>query len=172
MGGKQSGHNDISPTKLNSIHHKVVINTNRVEGIDSTDYNPSCNCEMRLDVDGDGVDVGDDVDYDLDDARDDDDDDGDDLPFREVISPAESARRRWLFSSVGFRPVAAAKLGNSSFSRVSTPGGSYRREGAPRGATGHPGGCLARPWGAAPGTLLAAWWVPLPPSSVNSHQSS
>ena len=47
MGGKQSGHNDISPTKLNSIHHKVVINTNRVEGIDSTDYNTSCNCEMR-----------------------------------------------------------------------------------------------------------------------------
>ena len=39
MGGKQSGHNDISPTKLNSIHHKVVINTNRVERIDSTDSN-------------------------------------------------------------------------------------------------------------------------------------
>ena len=44
---------------------------------------------MRLDVDGDGADVGDDVDDDLDDARDDDDDDGDDLPFREVISPPE-----------------------------------------------------------------------------------
>ena len=42
MDGKQSGHNDISPTKLNSIHHKVVINTNRVEMIDSTDYNTSC----------------------------------------------------------------------------------------------------------------------------------
>src|SRR3954470_1789080 len=109
MGVKQSGHNDNSPAKLNSIHHKVVINTNRVEGIDSTDYNTSCNCEMRWDVDGDGADVGDDVD----DARDDDDDDdGDDLPFREVISPAESARRRWLFSSVGFRPVAAAKHGS------------------------------------------------------------
>ena len=40
---------------------------------------------MRLDVDGDGADVGDDVDDDLDDARDDDDDDGDDLPFQEVI---------------------------------------------------------------------------------------
>src|SRR3954465_12167845 len=38
MGGKQYGHNDISPTKLNSIHHKVVINTNRVERIDSMDY--------------------------------------------------------------------------------------------------------------------------------------
>src|ERR1043165_9289094 len=103
MGDEQSRHNDISPTKLNSIHHKVVINTNRVEGINSMDYNTSCNCEMRLDVDGDGADVGDDVDDDLDDARDDDDDDdGDDLPFREVISPAESARRRWLFSSVRF----------------------------------------------------------------------
>src|SRR3954465_7085941 len=113
MGGKQSGHNDISPTKLNSIHHKVVINTNRVEMIDSTDYNTSYNCEMRWDVDGDGADVGDDVDDDIDDARDDDDDNGNDLPFREVISPAESARQRWLFSSVGFRPMAAVKHGNS-----------------------------------------------------------
>src|SRR3954471_2472631 len=97
MGGKQSGHNGISPTKLNSIHHKVLINTNRVERIDSTDYNTSCNCEMGWDGDGDGAGVGDDVDDDLDDVRDDDDDDGDDLPFREVISPAESARRRWPF---------------------------------------------------------------------------
>src|SRR3954469_22462816 len=105
MDGKQSAHNDICPTKLNSIHHKVVINTNRVERNDSTDYNKSCNCEMRWDGDGDGADVGDDVDDDLNDARDDDDGDGDDLPFREVISPAESARRRWLFSSVGFRYV-------------------------------------------------------------------
>src|SRR4051812_13595358 len=112
MGGKQSGHNDISPTKLNCILHKVVINTNRVERIDSTDYNKSCNCEMRWD--GDGADVGDDVDDDLDDARDDDDDDGDDLPFWEVISPAESARRRWLFSSVGFRSVAVEEHRNSS----------------------------------------------------------
>ena len=141
MGGKQSGHNDISPTKLNSIHHKVVINTNRVERIDSTDYNTSCNCEMRWDVDGDG----DDVDDDLDDARDDDDDDGDDLPFREVISLAESARRRWLFSSVGFRTVVAAKRENDSCLGVSTPGGSYRQEGAPRGATRHPSGCLVGP---------------------------
>src|SRR3954463_5195028 len=104
---------------------------------------------MRWDGDGDGADVGDDVDDDLDDARDDDDDDddGDDLPFREVISPTESARQRWLFSSVGFRPVAAAKHGNSSISRVSTREGFYRREGAPRGATRHPGGCLAGPGG-------------------------
>src|SRR4051812_40327747 len=76
MGDKQPGHNDISPTKLISIHHKVVINTNIVERMDSTDYNTSCNCEMRWDGDGDGADVGDDVDDDLDDARDDDDDDG------------------------------------------------------------------------------------------------
>src|SRR3954465_9152439 len=113
MGDKQSGHNDISPTKLNSIHHKVVINTNRVERIDSTDYNTSCNCEMRWDVDGDGADVGDDVDDYLDDARGDDDDDGDDLPFREMT-----------------------KGGHQAFRRV----------------------------------LLAAWWVPSPPPSVNpSH---
>src|SRR3954466_8993733 len=107
MGGKQSGHNDISPTKLNSIHHKVVINTNRVERIDSTIYNTSCNCEMRWGGDEDGADVGDDVDDDLDDDRDDDDDDdGDDLPFQEVISPAESARQRCLFFSVHFHHEA------------------------------------------------------------------
>ena len=78
---------------------------------------------MRLDVDGDGADVGDDVDDDLDDARDDDDDDGDDLPFREVISPAESARRRWVFSSVGFRIVAAAKRGKRLLFRGFHPRG-------------------------------------------------
>src|ERR1043165_6747586 len=119
MGDKQSGHNDISPTKLNSIHHKVVINNNRVERIGSTDYNTSCNCEMRWDGDGYGADVGDDFDDDLDDARDDADDDGGDLPFREVISPAESARGRWLFFSLGFRHEAVAKLRNSSSFRVS-----------------------------------------------------
>src|SRR4051812_43067126 len=117
---------------------------------------------MRSDVDGDGADVGDDVDDDLDDARDDDDDDddGDDLPFREVISPVESARRRWLFSSVGFRSVAAEGGRKNSLSRVSTPGGFYRRKGAPRGPPGtqegawrdqegartrHPSGCLVGP---------------------------
>src|SRR4051812_8742015 len=142
---KQSGHNNTSPTKLNSIHHKVVINTNRVERIDSTGYNKSCNCEMRWDGDGDGADVGDDVDDDLDDARDDDDDDGDDLPFREVIFPAESAHRRWLFSSVGFRSVVAEERRKDSLSRVSTPVGLYRRKGAPRGATRHPSGCLVGP---------------------------
>src|SRR3954467_2686426 len=115
MGGKQSGHNDISPTKLNNIHHKVVINTDRVEMIDSTDYNTSCNCEMRWDGDGDGANVGDDVDDDLDDSRDDGDDDDDDLPFREVFSPAESARRRWLFFCVGFRHGAAAELHKNSY---------------------------------------------------------
>src|ERR1041385_5082896 len=109
---KKSGHNDISPTKHNSIHHKVVINTGRVERIGSTSYNASCNCEMRLDEDEDGADVGDDVD----DARDDGDDDGDDLPFREVISSAESARGRALFFSISFRHGAAAELRkNSSF---------------------------------------------------------
>ena len=137
MGDKQSGHNDISPTKLNSIHHKVVINTNRVERIGSTDYNTSCNCEMRWDGDGDGADVGDDVDDDLDDARDDDDDDDDDLPFREVISPT--------------------KRGNDFSLGVSTPGGLSRRKGAPRGATRNPGGCLARPGG---GPRQAPFWLP------------
>src|ERR1043165_3771016 len=157
MGGKQFGHKYISPTKLNSIHHKVVINTNIVERIDSTDYKTSCNCEIRWDGDGDGADVGDDVDDDLDDARDDNDDDGDDLPFREVISPAESAHRRWLFSSVGFRTVAAAKRRSNSCLGVSTLGGLNRRKGAPKGATRHRGGCLARPGG---GPRQAPFWLP------------
>ena len=62
---------------------------------------------MRWDGDGDGADVGDDVDDDLDDAcddDDDDDDDGDDLPFREVISPAESALPEMDFLLCRFPP--------------------------------------------------------------------
>src|ERR1041384_7030618 len=164
MGGKQSGHNDISPTKLNRIHHKVVINTNRVEGIDSTDYNTSCNCEMRWDGDGDGADVGDDVDDDLDDARDDDDDDGDDLPFREVISPAESPRRSWVFSSVGFRTVAAAYGESGSPLGVSNPGG-YIGE---RGHRGGPPGTQKGAWrGQEGGPRQAPFWLPggAPPPS-------
>ena len=97
---------------------------------------------------------------DLNDARDDDDDDDDDLPFREVISPAESVRRRWLFSSIGFCPVAAAKRGSNSCLGVFTLGGFYRQKGAPRGPPGtqegawrgqeggrtrHPSGCLVGP---------------------------
>src|SRR3954465_6051123 len=97
IGGKQSGHNNNLPPKLYSIHHKRVINTGKVEGMNSASYNTSCNGEMRWDGEGDGADDGDDVDDDLDDAR----DDGDDHPFRELFSPAESARRRWLFFSVG-----------------------------------------------------------------------
>src|SRR3954471_19628392 len=145
MGGKQSGHNDISPTKLNSIHHKVVISTNRVEKIDGTDYNTTCNCEMRWDGGGDGADVGDDVYDDLDDARDDNDDNGDDLPFREVISPVESARQRWLFLLCRLPPHGGGET--RKFSRVFTTGGSYSsliagmvRLGGAR--SGHPSGCL------------------------------
>ena len=62
-----------------------------------------------MDEDGDGADVGDDVDDVLDDGRDDGDDDGDDLPFREVISPAESARRRWLFLLCRFPPRSSGE---------------------------------------------------------------
>src|SRR4051812_47718839 len=149
MGGKKSGHNDISPTKLNSIHHKVVINTNRLERIDSTDYNTSCNCEMRRD--GDGADVGDDVDDDLNDACDDDDDDGDDLPFREVVSPSESADGDGFFFSVGFRHETAAKLRNSSCSRVFTPGGHIGE----RGRRGGPPGIQEGAWRAQGGSRQA-----------------
>src|SRR3954462_8994620 len=104
MGGKQSVHNDISPAKLNSIHHTVAINTDRVERIDSMDYNTSCNCEMRWDGGGDGVDVGDDVDDDLDDARDDGDGNVDDLHFWEVFSPAAPAPPEISFLLYRFPP--------------------------------------------------------------------
>src|SRR3954464_2940214 len=102
MGGKQSGHNNNLPPKFNSIHYKRVINTGKVEGMNSASYNTSCNGEMRWDGDGDGAGGEDNVDDDLYDACDNGDDDGDDLPFSEVFSPAESARRRWIFFSVGF----------------------------------------------------------------------
>ena len=78
--------------------------------MNSTSYNASCNDDMRWDGDEDGAGGMDDVDDDLDDACDDGDDDGDDLPFREVLSPAESARWRWLFFSVGFRHGATVEL--------------------------------------------------------------
>ena len=122
---------------------------------------------MRWDGDGHGANVGDDVDDDLDDARD-DDDYGDDIPFREVISPAESARLRWLFSSVGFRPVAAVKHGNDSSLGVSTPRGLYRRKGAPRGATRHPSGCLVGPLTSILGDPQSIF-IKNTPSKFSSH---
>src|SRR3954467_5415511 len=85
---------------------------------------------MRWDGDGDGVAERDDVEDYFNDSRYDCDGDGDDLPFREVFSPAESARRRWLFFSVGFRHEAAVKLRNSSRFRVFTPGGNIGQRGA------------------------------------------
>ena len=78
--------------------------------MNSASYNTSCNGEMRWDEDGDGAGDEDDGDDDLDDARDDGDDDEDDLPLREEFSPAESARRKGLFFSGGFRLGAAAEL--------------------------------------------------------------
>ena len=70
-------------------------------------YNTVCNDKVRWDGDGDGAGDGEDGDDDLNDARDDDDDD---LPLREEFSPAESARRKSLFFSGGFRLAVAAKL--------------------------------------------------------------
>src|SRR4051812_34728093 len=53
---------------------------------------------------------------------------------------------------------------NRSILGVSSAGAKYRPKGAPRGATRQPGGQVARPRGAAPGTLLGPWWVhSLPP---------
>src|SRR4051812_12148261 len=48
---------------------------------------------------------------------------------------------------------------------VSSMGTKYRPKGAPRGATGQPGGCPARPRG-SPGTLLGPSWVHSLPSLV------
>ncbi|KAI5015030.1 hypothetical protein ZWY2020_056420 [Hordeum vulgare] len=78
--------------KMSPIHHRRVINTGRVDGMNSARYNSDCNGEVRWDEDGDGAGDGDDGDDDLDDARDDDDDDEDDLPFQEEFSPTECAR--------------------------------------------------------------------------------
>src|SRR3954462_1971830 len=97
MGGKQSGHNNNLPPKLNSIHHKRVINTGKVEGMNSASYNSDCNGEIRLDEDGDGAGDENDVDDDHDDARDNVDDDGDDIPLREEFSLPESSRQKGLF---------------------------------------------------------------------------
>ena len=77
--------------------------------MNSARYNSDCNGEMRSDGDGDGADDDDDRDDDLDDARDDGDDD-EDLPLRKEFSPAESARRKGLFFSVGFRHGAVVEL--------------------------------------------------------------
>ena len=78
--------------------------------MNSARYNTNCYGKVRWDEDGDGAGDGDDGDDDLDDARDDGDDDEDDLPLREEFSPVESARRKGLFFSVGFRHGAAAEL--------------------------------------------------------------
>src|SRR3954465_973421 len=57
--------------------------------------------------------------------------------------------------------------GNSrSILGVSSAGTKYRPRGAPRGATGQPGGFPACPRGAAKGTLLGPWWVHSLPSLV------
>src|ERR1041385_6634273 len=121
----------------------------------------SCNCDTRLDGDGDGADDGDDVDDDLDDARDDGDDDGDDLPFREVISPAESAPHRRLFFSVGFRHGAAAELRKTLlFLGFWMTRGIYARGGSresSRGPRRPPGAARG---GAAPGGRLDTLWPP------------
>ena len=55
--------------------------------------------------------------------------------------------------------------GNSrSILGVSSTGTKYRPKGAPRGATGQPGGCPTCPkGGAAPGTLLESLWWPSRP---------
>ena len=108
---------------------------------------------MRLDVDGDGADVGDDVDDDLDDARDDDDDDGDDLPGG--ICPPEMA-----FLLCRFPPRGGGETRKLLSLGVSPQGGligerGHRggppgiQEGAWRGQEGgrarHPSGCLVGP---------------------------
>ena len=55
---------------------------------------------------------------------------------------------------------------NNFSSRVSVTEGLYRRKGGSGGQPGQPGGSLARPPWAAPGTLLGAWWWPSSSSLV------
>ena len=107
--------NNNSPTKLNSINHKVVINTGKVEVMNCAKYNTNCYGKVRWDEDGDGAGVGEDGDDDLDDARDKADDDEDDLPLWEEFSPAESARQKGLFFSGGFHPRSGSGTSDLSF---------------------------------------------------------
>ena len=78
--------------------------------MNSARYNSDCNGKVIWDEDEDGAGDEDDGDDDLDDARDDGDYDEDDLPLLEEFSPAESARRKSPFFSVGFRHGAAEEL--------------------------------------------------------------
>ena len=88
-----------------------------------------------------------------------------------MISPAESARRRWLFLSVGFRHEAAAKLRNSSIFRFFTQGGNIGQRGHRGGPTGIQEGAWRALGGAATGTLLDPWWVPSGPLFGSSSDS-
>ena len=114
-----------------------------------------------MDEDGHGAGVGDDVDDDLDDARDDGDDDGDDLPIREVISPAESARRRWLFLLCRFPP----RSGGGTPSKLSFLGFLDDEEyicqrGPPEAERGAQAPPRAARGGAAWGGRLGCHWLP------------
>src|SRR3954463_6658170 len=53
---------------------------------------------------------------------------------------------------------------NRSVLGVSSAGAKYRPKGAPRGATGQPGGQVTWPRGGALGTLLGPWWAHSLPS--------
>src|SRR4051812_22698367 len=55
---------------------------------------------------------------------------------------------------------------NISILGVSSAGTKYRPKGAPRGATGQPGGCPTPLGWIAPGTLLEYLWWPSLPSLV------
>src|SRR3954463_5463051 len=69
---------------------------------------------------------------------------------RQLLLAAPILKRRWR----RYREEFANKR---SISRVSSSGGKYRRRGAPRGATGQPGGSLARP---RVGPLQGPFWSP------------
>src|SRR3954465_2524538 len=79
-----------------------------------------------------------------------------------LAAPILKQRRRW------YREEFA---NNISILGVSSVGAKYRPRGAPRGATGQPGGQVVRPRGAAPDTILGPWWVHSLPSLVTPEAS-
>ena len=88
---------------------------------------------------------------------------GGDLPGG--ISPPEMG-----FLFCRFPPRGGGKTWKLLSFRGFYPRGSYRRKGAPRGATRHPGGCLARP-GRGRARHPSGCLVGLPTSSFGGSQS-
>src|SRR3954470_6451378 len=82
----------------------------------------------------------------------------------QLLLAAPILKRRW-------RRYREENGNSRSILGVSSTGAKYRPKGAPRGATGQPGGQVARPRGVALCTLLGPWWVHSLPSLMTLEAS-